>query len=310
MVLISDLCRHVGTVVEGVYRLRQSEWRTTRDGRAFFSGLIEDPSGRIAVYGWQPEFRAGVLEPEQLTSCQLRPRWRNDGLVADVLACHQQAVPSAHPLQLRAPERLPIPSLAGELRFFIEACPVPELKAFLEVLFANEGLAGAFLTLPASQSHHHAWPGGLAAHSLEVATIIRRTLIEADESERWLTCVAGLLHDLGKLRTLQSGGRRKVLGYLIDHEQLTLEILASALSVLDSEWPDGGAALRYLLTWRSGKPGGRPLLPGAVALEYADRLSSALAVRNDLFKDRPEWQRFARLEGRGPRTAFWRPRLP
>lgn len=184
------------------------------------------------------------------------------------------------------------------------------LRAFLKDVFADNKLRKTFLSLPASHSHHHAQSGGLAAHSLEVAAIAHRALIDLDENERWLACTAGLLHDIGKLRTLQPGGRRTMLGYLVDHEQLTLEILASALGSLDRAWPDGGAALRYLLTWRRAKTTGRPLLPAALALEFADRLSSASGIRDDLFKDRPAWQRFVRFRGRGPQTTFWRPRLP
>ena len=310
MTPISAFSSHVGKVVEGLYELHDPEWRTTRQGRPFFSASLQDRTGRLPIYGWPPEFRGGAVAPRQRTVCHLRPRWRSDGLVADILACRPWTDPLPHPLQHNTPGQPARAQISGELRLFVTRCPIPALRAFLKDVFTETKLRDAFLSLPASHSHHHAWPGGLAAHSLEVATIVHRTLVDLDESERWLACVAGLLHDVGKLRTLQSGGRRPVLGYLVDHEQLTLEILAPALGSLDRKWPDGGTALRYFLTWRRTQSMGRPLLPGALALEFADRLSSARSIREDLFKGRPAWQRFARFEGRGPQTTFWRPRLP
>ena len=310
MIPISALSSHVGEVVEGLYELHEPQWRNARNGIPFFSASLQDHTGQLRVYGWSPGFQAGILAPDQMTSCRLRPRRRNDGLVADVLTCRQRAGSSPHPLERNTLERLPLPPLAGELRMFLTQCPIPALRAFLKEVFTDDGLRNAFLSLPASQAHHHACPGGLAAHSLEVATIAHGALIDLEEGERWLACVAGLLHDIGKLRTLQGSGRRTVLGYLVDHEQLTLEILAPALGSLDRIWPDGGTALRYLLTWRRAKSTGRPLLPAALAIEFADQLSSARGVRDDLFEGRPDWQRFVRFRGCGPQTTFWRPRLP
>ena len=310
MTPISAFSSHVGKVVEGLYELHDPEWRTTRQGRPFFSASLQDRTGRLPIYGWPPEFRAGVLAPRQRTLCVLRPRRRTDGLVADILTCRPWTDPLPHPLQHNTPGQPARAQISGELRLFVTRCPIPALRAFLKDVFTETKLRDAFLSLPASHSHHHAWPGGLAAHSLEVAAIVHRALGDLDESERWLACVAGLLHDIGKLRTLQWGGRRTTLGYLVDHEQLTLETLAPALGSLDRTWPDGGTALRYLLTWRRAKSGGRPLLPAALALEFADRLSSVGDIRDDLFKDRPAWQRFVRFRGRGPQTTFWRPRLP
>jgi hypothetical protein len=213
MIPISALSSHVGAVVEGLYTLHDPQWRNARNGMPFFSASLQDHTGRLRVYGWPPEFQAGILAPDQLTSCRLRPRRRNDGLVADLLTCCQRAGSSPRPLERNTLERLPLPSRASELRMFLTQCPVPALRAFLKDVFTDKGLRNAFLSLPASHSHHHAWPGGLAAHSLEVAAIVHRALGDLDESERWLACVAGLLHDIGKLRTLQgaAGGQRSAI---------------------------------------------------------------------------------------------------
>jgi len=124
---------------------------------------------------------------------------------------------------------------------------VPELAHFISQVFSDRELTTAFFTRPASERHHHAWPGGLAEHSLEVASRVETMLAHVTEQERWLASAAGLLHDLGKIRTHQDDGRCTATGYVMKHEELTLELLAPALKSLDKSWSDGANALRYLL---------------------------------------------------------------
>ena len=308
MISIAALSWHVGEPVEGIYTLHEPQWRMTRYGLPFFAATLQDATGAIAGYDWSPDGGMRELAPGQSCVCRLRPRRLRHQLVADLMSCRPAT--GALPLSGGPILRPPPAQLMTLLRVFVKDCPVPALKHFLRDVFADEAIRTAFLSLPASLNHHHAWPGGLAAHSLEVATITRHTLTGLGEDEHWLAATAGLLHDIGKIRTLRGDGRRTQLGFVVRHEALAVEILAPALKTLDQAWPDGGIALRYLLTWRQTRTGAPPLLPGAVALDCADRISSAQAVRDDLFRGRPDWQRFARHEGHGPPSTFWRPRLP
>lgn len=306
MPLIQQLHHHVGTVCQGTYRLLKPEWRITRSGAPYFRGMLRDFSGEIRVYGWAPECQKMAFRHNQPIQCELAPRWYHNELVVDLKRYEQSDWLFAHPFSVVDLEQLPLPFLASELVRFIGSCQMPALREFLMVLFGNESHLVDFLSLPASDDYHHAWPGGLAQHSLEVASRIRSDQSLGQREEHWLTEVAGLVHDIGKLKTMQCQGDRQPMHYVLDHNQLTLEVLAPALAVLDNRWPEGAMALRYLLTWKSSSPQQRPKLPGALALEYADKSSAALDARRKLFQDRPGWQHFVSFNGRGPRTTFWR----
>lgn len=54
---------------------------------------------------------------------------------------------------------------------------------------------------PASLSHHHAYPGGLWTHTLEVASIALDLIDGGSVSVRWTDCIitACLWHDVGKV---------------------------------------------------------------------------------------------------------------
>ncbi|MBR9814737.1 HD domain-containing protein [bacterium] len=62
-------------------------------------------------------------------------------------------------------------------------------------------VAMRFFRAPASRAHHHAYPGGLADHCAETATLADRFLISGSADalyERDLTIAGALLHDVGK----------------------------------------------------------------------------------------------------------------
>jgi 3'-5' exoribonuclease len=216
-------------------------------------------------------------------------------------------LPTVNPIQLVPRRALPRPDLAARLQTLIDQCETVPLRHFLGTVFSERSFSQAFLTLPASQSHHHAYPGGLAEHSLEVAHLLQTVVAHEEPAMANLTAVAGLLHDVGKIALLKENGARTRAGFVLRHDTLTLELLAPALANLDALWPDGATALRYLLTWQPSGQDRRPLLPAALALQFADRYSSAHGARERAFAGAPDWKRFARLDTAGPISRFWRP---
>ena len=310
-VRIAALAPYQGTQIQGIFRLACYQSRTDRYGRPYWRVLLEDRSGSLRVYGWSGAFTppSGV-EIGQPVEAQVLVRTFNGSLIGNLLKLRPADTIHFNPIQLLPCSELPRPDCAEALERFIVVCPVPALQEFLVQVFRGENLARAFLTLPASQNHHHAWAGGLAEHSLEVAAIVEQALVKDCLAVRSVGVVAALLHDIGKIRVLDSASKRTSLGFVLHHEHLTLEILADGLRFLDSAWPHGAIALRYLLTWKRTRSGSRPLLPAALALEYADSYSAATQARDLAFSDKPEWQRFVKLGTGGPPSLFWRPLPP
>ena len=99
--------------------------------------------------------------------------------------------------------------------------------------------------------------------------------------EREIAVVAALVHDVGKLYTLAGTPEADIRKRLVEHDGLTLELLAPALADLDAEWADAGLALRHILTAKS--PGARYGIPErsamAIAVRCADRMSQELNLQ-------------------------------
>lgn len=202
--------------------------------------------------------------------------------------------------------RLARTDLVDEAETWVRTCPIPVLRQFTWLVLGRPDIGVPFFRARASEDHHHAFSGGLAQHSLAVAKLTLQALPDMDDREAWLCAIAGLMHDIGKIRCFDENGKTAA-GFVLRHEQWTLEILAEALAWLDRQWPDGALAIRYLLSSPATQEGQRPLLPGLMAISYADRMNSALQVRARVFSERPHWQRFAKTQGFGPPSRFWLP---
>lgn len=308
MVLIEDAHQYIDTKIEGLFQLAAAESRTDRYGRPYTYLVLKDHGGVLPAYAWTvSDKERASLECGVPVHAILTVRRLGNRLIGHVSRLSQKDLSVFNPIQFLPRRTLPRPELAARLQGFIEHCrPVP-LQQFLVTAFSDLAFSRSFLSLPASQAHHHAYPGGLAEHSLEVAETIRAILTHEEPSMVDLTSVAGLLHDVGKIRLIKESGARTQAGFILRHDALTLELLAPALAGLDACWPDGSTALRYLLSWQFSGQSRRPLLPAALALQFADRYSSAHGARERAFADAPDWKRFARLETPGPISRFWRP---
>lgn len=191
-------------------------------------------------------------------------------------------------------------------RRWFERIPFPVIQAFVMLVFMDESLRQGFFRVPASRQHHHSWEGGLAEHALEVAEHVEGHPLIRDPLQRCLGSVAGLLHDVGKVRTLSLNPSTRRHSEILGHDRLTLEVLAGPLAWLDRVDPDVAHMLRYLLVWDPNQEP-RPLIPTAIAVREADRVSSAASAYEITFANAPGWARFATLNSSGPRNRFWRP---
>jgi len=165
------------------------------------------------------------------------------------------ACPAASAAVLRhLPDSLcPVAGIVSGTRRLVDAIGATPLRRFVESVFARRDVHDLYWTLPASIAHHHAYPGGLAVHSLEVACDIA-TQSTLTGTERDLGIAAALLHDIGKVWSYD-GRRLTRAASAMGHELLGLTRLEPALSRLEHAWEDGALAMRVLL---SGQARRRP----------------------------------------------------
>lgn len=152
-----------------------------------------------------------------------------------------------HAMDFLPSEVCPIERVLPETRELIAEIQAEPLRQFVHRVFEERDVGSLYWTMPASARHHHAYAGGLAEHSLEVARDIA-TQTQLSGIERDLGVAGGLLHDIGKIWAYTVDMFPNTAGQAMGHELLGLARLERHLQTLESHWPDGAYAMRVLLS--------------------------------------------------------------
>ena len=234
--------------IVGEFRLRDALIGETRIGRQYMRIFIEDMSISLPAYIWEEDLYRGVYLPNHsLVRIEGQSRYYYNQLRVDLFAIDPVGFKRAGDVIRLIPQSIcPLPELLVELQTAIDRITVPELRHFIEAVFADDGIAFAFVSAPASLNHHHNYPGGLLKHSLECLQIVGKHH-DFHKNSYQLGLVSALFHDIGKILTLTHNMTRTSLGSSVDHDKLTYEVLKPYLSQLEQSWPEGARELRYLL---------------------------------------------------------------
>jgi len=268
---------------------------------------IEDIYGSAIAYGWSGSFSMdGEIHDMDICYLEGRSRLHQGRWLVDIFyIAPVRNLLEINIARLLPKDECPRPELLHRLDWVVNSILNPQLKQLLNSVLLDKEIIQPFLSVPASMKHHHSHEAGLLLHSIECAEIVMNSFPVVG-IEKELGVIAALLHDISKTRTMTNNHRKTTLGYVVEHDLLTLEVLAAHLRELDRTWPDGATALRYLLTWKNSKHS-LPLLPVAEAVQAADRVSSALDARKLAYFNVPEWKRFCNLDVGGPVNRFWLP---
>lgn len=150
-------------------------------------------------------------------------------------------------LDLLPRDACPVEDVHADTLALIRKIETVPLRGFVQGTLQDRDINARYWTMPASARHHHAFPGGLAAHSLEVAQdLAGQSCLEGHERD---LCIAGgLLHDIGKIWSYTEDMFLATPARAMGHELLGLSRLEKDLKDLEAEWPDGAYAMRVLLS--------------------------------------------------------------
>lgn len=241
----------------GVYFLVGFVARTDKNGQPYWELTLTDHKASLRAYCFDEQHFFSKLKPEQLVQVEvakttigakqffrivLAESAASDNLIAKYGIYSLPSGLCSHQPQL---ERI------VEL---YESMNNHWLKQFLSRVLGDPFIGPRYVSCPASLRHHHNYHGGLLVHSVEVAEqMIAEPRMGGVLKE--LAIVAALLHDIGKVLTLTPDMSRTALGHLTDHGDLTLEVCAAALRLLDETFPYASQHLRH--AWTCASPNGR-----------------------------------------------------
>lgn len=188
-------------------------------------------------------------------------------------------------------QRCPIPGLVPQVSDLIESLRSAALYRFVREALLHPDALLHFWISPASRRDHHAYPGGLAEHSLEVATMVA-SASGLPKDDREIGIVFALLHDYGKLWCYGPEAPRRNSQA---HEQMGYEALLPALDRLIEAEPDAGARLAELLGGpKAPRESAYPLAIGTIVRAF-DQMSCEKTRRPKLSPPTSPWP--ASLDG-------------
>lgn len=178
----------------------------------------------------------------------------------------------------------------------------PAVAQAVHGLLSQPKIFSAFSSKPASVVSHHAEPGGLAQHSLEVAQLVCAIPARyyGEPINRDIAIVAAVIHDLGKIQLYRSADEPYRM-HDTSHETRTIGLVGPMIAWLE-EHEDISVAemLMHLLSIDSRAE--HASCVAAAAITMADRISATRSSAAIAFADAPSYYRHAvRDLGGGPK---------
>jgi 3'-5' exoribonuclease len=182
--------------------------------------------------------------------------------------------------------------LSHELIKLISTINNPNLNNLVTSIFNSDSIKNTFFTAAAGVEIHHAYIGGLAEHTLEVAKTVMHYCNLFKDINYDIALSAALLHDIGKTVELSCFPENKFtdLGRLLGHISIGVQIINEAIDKI----PDFPSELKMaidhcILSHHGTLEMGSPVLPmtlEAVVLHNADQASAEingfnLAIQRD-----------------------------
>jgi 3'-5' exoribonuclease len=231
-------------------------------------------------------------------------------LLTDIRRPLQADVASLPALQTLPRTFCPRPEALDQLVAAVRSLQSAPLQMFIKRVLERRDRLEVFLKAPASRNYHHNEPGGLLAHSLDVAkNVVVMTKTNEPDMPRELQelgFVAGLLHDIGKTYTYDTWGKPTATARLCDHADMTLEACAYGLAYLDKVDPDAALALRHI--WTCASPGARYGVSPAMTLARYVRDADAQSAMAD--NQRKAYRKHQPIGfGRLGNNVYWRPSI-
>ncbi|MCZ8167194.1 TraI domain-containing protein [Silanimonas sp.] len=233
---------------------------------------VHHRNGTLEAWTWLPAIDTSAAMTGEVTTMEIQ--------CADTefLVLGFEPLPEIPLAEALDEQRCPIPGLVPQVSDLIESLRSAALYRFVREALLHPQALAQFWTSPASRRDHHAHAGGLAAHTLEVATMVASsTGVPADDRE--IGIVYALLHDYGKLWCYGASawGRDSRA-----HEQIGYEALLPALDRLIEAEPEAGAKLAELLGGpRAPRDTPYPLAIGKIVRAF-DQMSCEKTRRPEL----------------------------
>jgi 3'-5' exoribonuclease len=281
-------------IISGTFLVAHKDVRQKKTGEPYLSLVLSDKTGDLEAKMWDNAAEAmGTFERDDFV--------RVKGMLQVFQNRPQLTVHKLQPVaetEVDGADYFPASTrdrdeMFAELQGWITGIGNPHLKALLEAIFADPGVALAFRTAPAAKTVHHGWIGGLIEHVLSLCTLAKFTASHYANIDFDLLLSGVILHDLGKIHELSyaRGFGYTTEGQLIGHIMIGMRMVDEKIREVPGFPPQLRDLLQHLILSHHGQMDFGspkvPMFPEAMLLHLLDNMDSKMeCMRGLIEKDR------------------------
>lgn len=282
------------TQVDDIYRAADKQLRANRQGNKYILLKLADRTGTLTGMFWNAEDR-------DFERCQNSNYLHVKGRTQIYNGNMQMIVTGISPVddsQVDPADFDMFDASASEATFarlseLLATVRNVHLRQLLDACLADEVFMTRFKQSPAAVSNHHAFPGGLLRHTVDLIELVQLVAPRYPQLDADLLTTGAFLHDIGKTEELASGGELSYTdrGQLVGHIVIGVQYLADRIAAVEAESKESfPVQLRWhlehlilshhgLLEYGSPKV---PLTREAIALHHLDNLDAKLAAATSI----------------------------
>lgn len=299
--------------VREVYRVSDKQLRTNRQGNLYLLLQLADKTGNLSAMRWNAnqELYESLQRGDYLW-VEGTTQLFNGNIQLIVTDFRVAAANQVDPTDFEAVDIQQIEHLKGELSNRLTSLQNPDLRRLADLFLSDEDLIAQFMAAPAGVKTHHAYPGGLLQHVVDLMNLADAVAPCYPQVDRELLIMGVFLHDIGKVEELAFDNEMvysdpgQMIGHLVQGVQILdrkTQQLATQGTPLPSElvW-----RLQHMIVSHHGcLEHGSPKVPmtlEALVLHYIDDLDAKMnaateLIRSDKNSDSP-WTNFNPTLGR------------
>ena len=280
---------HEGTTFDETFLLAEKELRTTKAGKLFIRGTLQDRTGTVPMICWEATERFYQALPR---GGFVRARGRVELYQNRPQVIIEACIP-VDDNEVDLTDFLPattgdVNAMEAEVREALASITDPAIKAIAEAFLEDTDLMTRFVRSPAAKVNHHAYLGGLLEHTAGMMRVALQVLPLYPVLNRDLMVLGIFLHDIGKTEELSSDrsfeytDSGRLVGHLVQGAMM-VDAKVKALRAGGVEVPDLVAQkiIHLILAHHGEYAYGSPKLPvtaEAVTLHYLDNLDAKLTA--------------------------------
>lgn len=275
--------------LEQPFQAADKQLRVNRQGGKYILLKLADRTGIIAAMMWNADEAVfDRFDRGDYLYCHGRTQLHNGNLQIIVTSIERM-----DPSEVKIEDFDRFDSQQAEhqlkrLRELLATVTQPHLAQLAERYLADEAFIDRFKISAAAVANHHAYPGGLLDHTINMMELARLISPRYERLDSDLLLLGAFLHDLGKTEELSQGGevtytdRGQLVGHIVIGIQQLGEKIAEVESQTGNDFPVGiRQQLEHLIVSHHGVlEYGSPKIPvtlEAIALHHIDNLDAKLA---------------------------------